>query len=200
MLFVRSLSVAGSLAALVVGCTGHMEIIDATDSGTAGDDGGPDGGVTRVPCPPPNQVGTDVLCSYEGQSCPTDLTTGCTGGPGTEPVDCTCSGGTWACSAVSPGCPGPPSWNCPPASQVLPGQYCNVQPSVACATNTVVVVCNDLVEPGGPCNCYGGAWVCGPPGTPVCPSDGGIGPPDAWGGPDSAWGGETGAWDGSPGD
>jgi hypothetical protein len=187
----RSLCAAGSLVALVVGCAGRVEIVGTLEPGIVGDDGGPEGGITRVPCPPPNQVGTDVLCSYEGQSCPTDLTTGCTGGQGTVPVDCVCSGGTWACSATVPTCPGPPTQICPAPSQVLPGQYCNVDPAVSCGTNTVIVLCNNLVEPGGPCNCYGGIWACGPTGTPVCPADGGIGP-------DGGSGSETGVTDGWP--
>ena len=190
MHFARSLYVACSLAALVVGCTGRMEVIDTPDADTTSDDGGPESGVTRVPCPPPNQVGTDVLCSYEGQSCPTDLMTGCTGGPGTVPVDCVCSGGTWACSATIPTCPGPPTGSCPNLKQVIAGLPCNVDPTLDCVGNPQV--CDGIavydtykcLQAGQDPGAY--VWVhvshnfCPPEGGTEAGSFDGGGPSDGW--------------------
>jgi hypothetical protein len=131
----RSLCVACSLVALLLGCAGRIEYVGTLDPGIVADDGGPESGVPPVQCPPPNQVGTDVLCSDEGQTCPTELLTGCNGGPGTIPVNCICTRGSWACSATLPSCPGPPTGTCPSLTQVVAGLPCNVDPGLDCVGN-----------------------------------------------------------------
>ena len=101
----RSVGVAASLVLFASGCAGRLASVDTLDSGTAADEAGIETGAPIVPCPPVTQVGTNVSCSTEGQTCPTQFLTGCTGGQGTVPVDCTCTGGTWACWATVPTCP-----------------------------------------------------------------------------------------------
>jgi hypothetical protein len=146
---------ASTLAAIA--CGGRVD-------GIVGDGGGA--------CPSPAVVENGGACDAGGRSCPA-TETGCDG----NPIDCTCSGGSWACPEPPP-CIGPQPV-CP--TQATPGTACPVSQQ-GCVVSTSVDYCGVFEELSCTCELTGSslAWDCDePPPPPDCNDAGACPSPSA---------------------
>jgi hypothetical protein len=181
MHILRTLGLAAPLAALLFACAGRVEVVGSKGSGgNGGDDGGGDESIALPPCPDARDVGSNATCSYQGQQCPSANLSGCDGGPGNIPVECTCMQGIWQCVSTQPSCIAPSPPGCPAEQSVAQGGYCYNAPDQTCTGEWTESCPSGPVTSQTYCSCQSNAWVCNPVAT-LCPEgpDGG-GCPSPW--------------------
>ncbi|HEY8088705.1 MAG TPA: hypothetical protein VIF09_12690 [Polyangiaceae bacterium] len=176
------LLVAAVPVVAVFACGGRVDLLTNPPDHPSGDDGGCSGNAAScyVPpeagvCPPPSYDFAGSACSTAGQACALDIDI-C---GYSQQETCTCVGGGWSCPPTGAGCPAP---TCPPAQDVIPGDYC--VGSLSCADDQAIYDCSGNFTGYGQCECIQDNWAC-TSSNPGCP------PPDPpCQPPDTIYGGE----------